>query len=273
MTTAVGRETPGAGGLLLETAGLARRFGGLKALDGVDMRLHAGSIHGLIGPNGSGKTTMLNVLSGVLRPSGGRIVFQGRDLTGLPPHRITRAGIGRTFQNIRIFKRLSVLENVLLGAHGHLGYGVLAVLVQRHRRAEAAAIARAERMLDVVGLAARAKQPAGSLPYGEQRLVEVARALATAPRLVLLDEPLVGMNPGEVDRVVGTFRRITEQGTAILLVEHKMRVVMAVCDRITVLNFGKKIAEGTPGEIRQNDEVVRAYLGEGTGIRRRAIDG
>ncbi|HEX7125727.1 MAG TPA: ABC transporter ATP-binding protein [Thermodesulfobacteriota bacterium] len=255
---------------LLETVGLHRHFGGLRALDGLDMRVEAGGIHGLIGPNGSGKTTALNVLSGVLRPTAGRIRFAGRDIAGLPPHRMAQAGIGRTFQNLRVFGRLGVLENVLVGAHRHLGYGLLAVLTGRHRRAEAAVRERARLLVEFVGLSARVDRPADSLPYGERRLLEIARALATEPRLLLLDEPLVGMNPGEVDRVVALLHRIAERGTTILLVEHKMRVIMSICDRITVLNFGQKIAEGVPEEVRRNDDVIRAYLGEGRGIRRRA---
>jgi branched-chain amino acid transport system ATP-binding protein len=254
---------------LLSARGVAKQFGGLKALDQVDMDVQRGSIHGLIGPNGSGKTTMLNVLSGVYQPAAGSIVFADTELAGAPAHRIAAAGIARTFQNLRLFKDLTVVENVLVGRHPHLGYGLGSVFLQRHRAAERRARERADELVRLVGLAHRATARAGDLPYGEQRLVEIARALALDPKLLLLDEPLVGMNPSEVDRVVGLFERIRAAGSTLLLVEHSMRVVMSVCERITVLNFGRRIADGTPAEIRANADVISAYLGQGREKKRR----
>ena len=254
---------------LLSAHGVAKQFGGLKALDQVDMDVQRGSIHGLIGPNGSGKTTMLNVLSGVYQLAAGSIVFAGTELAGAPAHRIAAAGIARTFQNLRLFKDLTVVENVLIGRHPHLGYGFGALFLQRHGAAERRARERAHELVRSVGLAHRATARAGDLPYGEQRLVEIARALALDPKLLLLDEPLVGMNPSEVDRVVGLFERIRAAGSTLLLVEHSMRVVMSICERITVLNFGRRIADGTPAEIRGNADVISAYLGQGREKKRR----
>jgi ABC-type branched-subunit amino acid transport system ATPase component len=257
------------GTALLSTRGVAKHFGGLKALDGVDMDVRQGSIHGLIGPNGSGKTTMLNVLSGVYAPTAGSISFAGAELANVPAHRIAVAGIARTFQNLRLFKDLSVLENVLIGRQPHLGYGLGAVFLQRHGAAEQRARERAHELVRFVGLGHRAEARAGDLPYGEQRLVEIARALALEPKLLLLDEPLVGMNPTEVDRVVELFARIRQGGCTLLLVEHSVRVVMSICEQITVLNFGRRIAEGTPAAIRADADVISAYLGQGREKKRR----
>lgn len=247
----------------LEIQDLYLYFGGLAALNGVNMKVLRGEIHGLIGPNGSGKTTLLNVLSGVLAPNKGDILFNGRHIGGLPPNRIAERGIGRTFQNIRLFKQLSVLENVLVGAHLHLGYGIVAVLLQRHRASESRVVRRARELIDFVGIGSRTNDVSGSLSYGEQRLVEIARALATEPNLMLLDEPLAGMNPAEVDRVVELCQRMADEGKTILMIDHSMRVVMSLCERITVLNFGKKIAEGTPKDVQGNADVIAAYLGHG----------
>ncbi|MBV6272123.1 ABC transporter ATP-binding protein [Alcaligenaceae bacterium CGII-47] len=254
---------------LLQVRGLTRRFGGLTAVDAVDLDVAEGQIHGLIGPNGSGKTTCINLMSGVLRPDGGSIVLDERELAGRPTHVIAGAGMARTFQNIRVFGRLTVLENVLIGFNQTLGYKLLDVLTLRNRAVEDRLREQAMGLLEFVGIADKYSAVATSLSYGEQRLIEVARALALKPRLLLLDEPLVGMNPAEVDRVVGLLQRMRGQGLTMMLVEHKMRVVMSICDQITVLNFGRRVASGCPDDIRANPEVIRAYLGESHGIRKR----
>jgi branched-chain amino acid transport system ATP-binding protein len=254
---------------ILSTRSVSKSFGGLKALDGVDMDLECGRIHGLIGPNGSGKTTMLNVLSGIVPPTSGSILFEGTEMANAPAHRIATSGVARTFQNLRLFKELSVLDNVLVGRHVHLGYGLTSILLQKHHPAERRARERAQELVNFVGLAHRGDARAADLPYGEQRLVEIARAVALEPKLLLLDEPLVGMNHTEVDRVVKLFLKICEGGCTLLLVEHTMRVVMDICERITVLNFGKRIAEGTPSEVRTNPDVISAYLGAGREKKRK----
>jgi branched-chain amino acid transport system ATP-binding protein len=254
---------------LLAVRGLTRRFGGLTAVDGVDLDVLPGQIHGLIGPNGSGKTTCINLLSGVLRPDSGSVVLGGTELARRPTHMVAGAGLARTFQNIRVFGRMTVLQNVLVGFNRSLGYGLLDVLSLRNRATERRLHEQAMELLAFVGLADKHAAFATTLSYGEQRLVEIARARALSPRLLLLDEPLVGMNPTEVDRVVDLFQRMRSQGLTMLLVEHKMRVVMSICDHITVLNFGRKIASGRPDEVRADPEVIRAYLGENHGIRKR----
>jgi branched-chain amino acid transport system ATP-binding protein len=254
---------------ILSARRVSKSFGGLKALDCVDMDLEFGRIHGLIGPNGSGKTTMLNVLSGILPPTSGSILFRGIEIANAPSHRIATLGVARTFQNLRLFKELSVLENVLVGRHVHLGYGLSSIFFQKHHTAERIARERAQELVDFVGLGHRASVRASDLPYGEQRLVEIARAVALEPKLLLLDEPLVGMNRTEVDRVVNLFFKIREGGCALLLVEHTMRVVMDICECITVLNFGRRIAEGTSSEIRTNSDVISAYLGVGSEKKRK----
>ena len=246
---------------LLETTDLTKSFGGLKALSALSVTLRPGGIHGLIGPNGSGKSTFINVVSGVLHPGGGRVRLAGQDITGARPDVIARAGIGRTFQNLRLFGGLTVIENVLVGGHLHLGYGPITALLRSHRAAERAARARAQDILALVGLAGRADQPAASLAYGEQRRLEIGRALATRPRLLLLDEPLAGMNDTEMNQTVAILHRVVADGVTILLVEHAMRVVMQVCSWITVLNFGRCIADGVPATIRRDDAVITAYLG------------
>ncbi|MBM6595306.1 ABC transporter ATP-binding protein [Microvirga pudoricolor] len=246
---------------LLHVADLTKNFGGLTALAGVHIEVRSGTIHGLIGPNGSGKSTFINTVTGVIPPNSGQIVIDGRNVAGLRPNIVNAAGIARTFQNLRLFKAMSVLDNVLIGEHRHMGYGLGSALTMRNGEAERHVKDVAMGLLADVGLAHRAEAISGSLPYGEQRLLEIARALATQPKLLMLDEPLAGMNPTEMDRVVAILRRIVARGVTILLVEHAVRVVMSVCDRISVLNFGRNIAEGSPQEIQGNEDVVVAYLG------------
>ncbi|WP_210485731.1 ABC transporter ATP-binding protein [Microvirga antarctica] len=246
---------------LLTVSGLCKNFGGLAALDDVRMSIRPGTIHGLIGPNGSGKSTFINVVTGVIQPNAGSVSIGGTDVAGRRSNVVNAAGIARTFQNLRLFRAMTVLDNVLIGEHRHLGYGLGSALLMRNGPAERRAKEQAMGLLSDVGLSHRAETIAGSLPYGEQRLLEIARALATKPKLLMLDEPLAGMNPTEMDRVVSILREIVSRGVTILLVEHAVRVVMSVCDHISVLNFGRNIAEGTPREIQGNEDVIVAYLG------------
>ena len=248
---------------LLETAGLTRRFAGLTAVDQVDLAVTEGSIHAVIGPNGAGKTTLFNLISGLVPPSDGAIRFAGQDISQLPVHRRAGLGMARTFQNIRIFASMTVLENVLTGLHSRLDSGLGAVIFRLpgFRRAESDAVSRARAVLELVGLTDKAESRAAALPYGDQRRLEIARALASSPHLLLLDEPAAGMNPAETDALKALVRRIREAGTTVLLVEHDMGFVMDLSDRITVLNFGRRIFEGTPLEVRQETSVIEAYLG------------
>jgi ABC-type branched-subunit amino acid transport system ATPase component/ABC-type branched-subunit amino acid transport system permease subunit len=249
--------------VLLSIQDLKMHFGGLKAVDGLDMQLRRGEIHALIGPNGSGKTTTLNVMSGLFVPTAGSIVFEGRDITGQPPHAITENGIARTFQNIRLFGQLSVIDNVLIGQHSRSKSGLLAGIfhLPGQQSEEARLVGRARGFLDFVALNGVEGEKASSLPYGQQRLLELARALASAPTLLLLDEPAAGLNDVETDKLLNLLLRIRGQGISILLVEHDMQLVMAISDTITVLNFGRKIAEGSAEAIESDPQVVDAYLG------------
>jgi branched-chain amino acid transport system ATP-binding protein len=248
---------------LLEVRHLMKRFGGVRAVNALDMTVRAGDIHALIGPNGSGKTTTLNVISALYRADGGSIRFDGADIIGRPPHAIAKLGIARTFQNIRLFGDLSVVENVMIGRHVRTRTGFLGALIPggATAREERQTRERAHELLEFVGLSGVGDASARSLPYGDQRRVEIARALASEPRLLLLDEPAAGMNPAETDTLVALLRRIREGGTTLLLIEHDMNLVMSVSDRITVLNFGQHIAEGSPDEIAHNRDVITAYLG------------
>jgi len=249
--------------VLLSVEGLERSFGGVRALDGAAVEVSAGEVHGLIGPNGAGKTTLLNVISGLFRPTRGRIVLGGERIDGLPPHRIAALGITRTYQNIRLFPGLSALENVMVGAHlVRRGDTLRRMLFLRSARDdEARAREAALQLLGRVGLGDRAHHRVSGLSYGDQRRVEIARALASSPRLVLLDEPTAGMNAAEVQAVAAVIREVAKQGQSVVLVEHNVQLVMQVCDRITVLNFGKVIAHGEPQHVASQAEVIAAYLG------------
>jgi ABC-type branched-subunit amino acid transport system ATPase component len=260
---------------LLDISGLTRHFGGLVAVSDVAMQVEVGSVHGLIGPNGAGKTTMLNLISGHLPSSSGQIQFAGEPITRWPVDRRARAGIRRTFQNLKLFREMTVLENVMIGMHGQTQCEVWHALLRTSKqKAEELAIAdRAREALDFVGLLHLAVSVAGSLPYGSQRLVEIARAIVARPKLLLLDEPAAGLNGAESKRLVGLIRSIRALGVTILLVEHHMDVVMPSCDRITVLNYGKCLANGNPAEIRAHPEVIKAYLGGGLKRRAKAVPG
>ena len=248
---------------LLSLRGVERTFGGLRAVDGASFEVVAGTVHGLIGPNGAGKTTLINLVSGLLAPTGGAIELKGRAIAGLPSHRIAGMGVARTFQNIRLFPELTARDNVLVGLHLRRHPSLLArLLLLRSANEEArAARERAAALLTLVGLPDRVDEQARHLSYGEQRRVEIARALASEPSLLLLDEPTAGMNPVEVQGVAQLIRRVAAEGHSVLLVEHNVRLVMGVCDRITVLNFGKVIAEGTPAVVAAHPAVITAYLG------------
>jgi branched-chain amino acid transport system ATP-binding protein len=251
---------------LLVAEGVRKEFGGLVATDDIDFVIPQGSIVALIGPNGAGKTTFFNMLTGVYKPTSGTFVFDGEDITGHPPHAIVERGVGRTFQNIRLFQQMTAIENVLVGMHSRLRAGIVGSILNfpRVKREEAAANERARELLVYCGLSRRHEQLAGSLPYGDQRRLEVARALATDPKLLLLDEPTAGMNPQETADFTSFVRRIRdEKELTVLLIEHDMKVVMGVSERITVLEYGEKIAEGTPSEIQANERVIEAYLGRG----------
>lgn len=248
---------------MLELSSISMRFGGLHVLHDVNLSVPQGTIFGLIGPNGAGKTTVFNIITGLLQPSGGQVLFDGQSLLGKRPHQITRAGVARTFQNIRLFKEMTLLQNVVVGAYRHMHYGVPGMLfsLPAFRREESRARERALELLSWMRLDHKANDLADNLSYGEQRRLELARALATEPRLLLLDEPVAGMNTGERAELMREIEAIRQRGYTILMIEHDMRFVMGLCETIAVLNFGKIIACGAPEAIRSNEQVIEAYLG------------
>jgi branched-chain amino acid transport system ATP-binding protein len=250
---------------LLNIQNLGMRFGGLLALEDFCLEVPEGALYGIIGPNGAGKTTVFNLISGFLKPSSGRISLNGAEITRLPPHRITYLGVARTFQNIRLFQELSVLDNVLVGFHcrSHASWGEAILRLPRYRGEEREHRTRAWELLREVGLAEAAAQPAGKLPYGHQRRLEIARALATGPRFLLLDEPAAGLNPQETLNLMEFLQQIKERyRLTMLVIEHNLQLVMKLCRRLLVLDHGLTIAAGEPAEVRRHPEVIRAYLGK-----------
>jgi branched-chain amino acid transport system ATP-binding protein len=250
---------------LFRVRDISKHFQGVKAVDGVSLEIAANEVRGIIGPNGAGKTTLFNLISGITQPDRGEVLLRGKNLVGLPPHRVCREGLARTFQNIMLMRQLTVLENVLVGQFSRTETKAASILLGTvpAKGIEKKARDVALQALEYVGLADRRDDTADSLPYGQQRLLEIARALATEPTILLLDEPAAGMNPTEKAELMHMVQKIRDSGITVAIIEHDMRVIMNICDKITVLDFGQKIAEGTPEEVRSNRRVLDAYLGRG----------
>lgn len=249
---------------MLQTENLTIRFGGLTAVDQVSVTIADGEIHAVIGPNGAGKTTFFNVISGINRPTSGRISFLGREITGLSPHQIAERGIGRTFQNIKLFRSMTVMENVLCGCHIQARSGLISDMfgTPRQKREEKALLEKSAELLRNVGLYEKRDLLSKNLAYGEQRKLEIVRAMASGPKLLMLDEPAAGMNPSETEELKTFINKINGEGLTILLIEHDVKMVMALADTITVLDHGAKIAEGSADAVRSDDKVIEAYLGK-----------
>lgn len=253
---------------LLEVQHISKHFGGLKATDDISMQVEQGEILGIIGPNGAGKTTFFNLITGTYRLTSGKILFDGKDVTNYTPEKMAKLGMARTFQNIKLFKFLSVLENVKVGFHIQTSTGMMDSILhtKRYRNDEALANEKGMEILRRVGLADQAALLAGNLPYGWQRRLEIARAMALSPKILLLDEPAAGMNPSETAELMGFIRTLRDDGITVVVIEHDMKFMMNLCDRIVVINYGKKLAEGTPAEVTRNEQVIEAYLGTGLTI-------